>query len=200
MFIHLSAEAFVVAGILRFACSVCVVVNRNISGFNLLNQFFRNLDAVGNFGLPDLFPVKPCHFDVLIGCNNDTITLFDFFLGEDVLCTARTIRFYFNRNAQLLACLFEGFRYHVSMGDTGRASGDCQHLDSAVCFRCSFRGFLRFIRIFFPFHLINDLQECFLAFGCQQLCTEIFIHQNDHQTGEHFQMHISAITRSCNHK
>lgn len=117
--VNLSAEALAAGGGSRRAAPALVMVDRSVAVHNAVYQLVRNLDTVGYLCRDDLLAAEPCHFNGLVCGYDDTVALLDLLGGEDILCAAGAVRLHLDGDTEPLSRLFERFRRHVGMRDTG---------------------------------------------------------------------------------
>ena len=141
------------------------MVDRSVAVHNAVYQLVRNLDTVGYLCRDDLLAAEPCHFNGLVCGYDDTVALLDLLGGEDILCAAGAVRLHLDGDTEPLSRLFERFRRHVGMRDTGGAGGNCEY--SVAALRGSRRGCRRLVRVFLPFSRVNSRQEALLAVSRQ---------------------------------
>ena len=174
------------------------MINWSVSTQGTFDQLLCFVDSVRYLCTDQRLAIKSCHCDILVGCNDDTVTGSDFFRCQYVLGTTRSVCFYLDGNSHFFRFLFQTFRRHVSMGDTGRACGNCEDLIRFCrCIRRSFCFFFCFFREFFFLGCINISKKFINILCMKQLVSEILIHQKHGQTTEYFQMYIVLCIRCC---
>ena len=189
------ASCFFLGNFCIFRCSI----NRYISGHCLLYQFIRFADTVRNLNFDQLFTIESIHRNFCVCCHDDAVCIFDLFRSQHVFRSARTSCLYFNETSFRFCSLFQTFRCHVSMCDTGRACCDSQNTE--LIFRGRFVCFQFFIQIrCFLICFIDDLHKFFRAFCILQCSGKILIHQKYGKFAQYVQMYVVFGIRCCNQK
>ena len=157
-----------------------VSVYRRCFGQYLIYKLRGLLDTVGNFDADKLFAVKTFCFNAFVSCNNNSLGVFNFFLCEYVLCSARTVCFNFNGYAEFFAGFFKRLSRHISVGNSGRAGSNSQNsVSTGFSCRCLFS---RTIRIFRFLCVVNCFYKLFSVFSRKQIVPETFIHKQYHKS------------------
>ena len=175
IFVNLSPKTFFHFSGFCFHLSI-MMINRNISIFDLSDQFLRLMDSVCHFCNQNFLSVKSCEIYILIRCNNDSIRFFYLLCSQHIFCTVCPLRFHFYRNPQFFSFCFKTFRCHKCMGDSGRACRNRQHFITGLLIHncCFFLFFFTLASLFF----IDDLQKFVYIFRTDQLLPECIIHQH----------------------
>ena len=133
MFINLVSEAFTFF-FCRSSCGTFVMINRCFPIHYFFNQLLGFVNTIRNFYFQQWLSVKTGHFHIFICRDNDTITGSNFFIGQNIFCSAGTVSFRFYRNSKFLSFFFQGFRCHISMGNSCRTGGYGKNTITGSCF------------------------------------------------------------------
>ena len=199
--VNLTAEAFTGYISSGFLCiRTGSMIDGSVAGQGTVEQFVCLVDAVSNLGDDGRLAIETGHSDVLVGSDDDGVSLGYFFSGQDVLGTAGAVGFYLDGDAALLGMLFEAFGSHEGVGNTRRAGRNSQYLNVVSfrgCFFCSSCSRSNELAIFLG---IDELQELILAFGGNQGFLEVRVHNHGSQLGQDSQMVVIGRVRSSNHE
>ena len=191
MLVNLAANAFLPFRFRRLFAGMAV--DRRIAREDSVNQFLRLMDTIGNLHLEHLFPIESRHLNILIRRDDNPLGIRNFLPGQNILGAARAVCFRLQRSAQLRRLLLQRFRGHEGVGNAGGAGGNRQNPVAFLFFRPGRRGKT------LGFFLIDGGEKFFRRFCLPEPGAQRFIHQQRHQPGEHFQVHISVF-RGGNHK
>ena len=124
--INLTAQALI-CYLALFIFTACVVVYLYISTGGFIKKFLSLADSICHLCHDDWFAIESCHLYIFICCNNNTITSFYFLSCQHIFRTTGTIGLNFNRDAHFFRFIFQTFCRHISMCDSSRTCGNCQH-------------------------------------------------------------------------
>ena len=176
--INLSAEAFLLIALICRSISRIGMINGSLAVKNFLNEFFGLVDAVCYGSLKNGLAIKTSHFNISVNCADNTVALLNFFLCQNILCSAGAVCFNLDCDAHFLACLLKSLGSHIGMSNTCRASGNSQY--SVSLFLLFLYG--RFFGILFSLRLVDDFDVLFGSFCRTKLCTEISVHKHNHKS------------------
>ena len=207
--INLTADAFFFSAfdIDGFRRRFIALINGGFAVEDGLDEFFRDLDAVGDFREDDRFAGKTLDRYVFIAGDDDADSAVNIGLGQVILDTAGTIRFDFDVDAHGSGFVFQGFCCHVGVGNARRAGCDADDVGtirrsgrfrfSRCFFGSGFSGsFCFFSCDLFGFGLVDDSQVFFRRLGLHQVVAEIVVHEHTAQTAQDFQMDVGTASRS----
>ncbi len=104
----------------RCSFSSCMMVNGNLSRGSLVNQLLGFMNSISNGNLQYFFAIKTSHLNLSVCCYNNGICLLNFFFGQYILRTTRTIGFCFQSNPYLCGCTLQILGSHIGVSNSCR--------------------------------------------------------------------------------
>ena len=169
---------------------------RNISAKCLCDKFVSLWNTVTYLCNDYLFTVKTFHRNFCICRNDYAISLCDFRFGKNILCTARTSCFNFNRTTCFFCRFLKSLSSHISMSYTCRTSSYCKYF----LIRCS--NLFWFSIIFCSFRVIYNWNKFLYRFCINKFLWKIFVHKQNGKFTQYVKVYIFFCIRcgDCKYK
>ena len=189
--VQTAAEAVLGGGILCRGTALGAV-DRHLAVYDLLDEFFGLVDAVIHPGEQHRLAVKAVGLHLFLGGDDDAVAICNFFFGQDVLGTVRTIGLHLGGQAQLVAGLGQGLGSHVGVSDAVDAGG---HGQNAVAILGQFLlGKALGTKLCFLLR-VDAVQKLCRGLCGFQLCHKVLVHQHLHHAGQHVHMQAAVFRR-----
>ena len=108
--------------------SVLTVEDFHITVYCLFYQPFCLADTVGHLTADNLFTIETIHGNLRIRCHNDAVRCSNLFCSQYIFRSCRASGLDLDLASCCFCCLFQSFRCHIGMSDSGRTGGHCQQL------------------------------------------------------------------------
>ena len=114
--------------------SVLTVEDFHITVYCLFYQLFCLADTVGYLTADDFLAVKAVHGYFGISRHDDAVRRFNLFCSQYIFCACGASGLDLDLASCCFCCLFQSFRCHIGMSDSGRTGGHCQKLNALILF------------------------------------------------------------------